>query len=89
MSTLEPASLPLPTTKTSTAAVWSLVLGILSFCLSIFSGIPTIILGIIGIRNLNRETQRLTGKGLTIAGLVTTVVGTLISLIQFSIALPA
>ncbi len=89
MSTLEPTSPPLPQTKTSVAAIWSLVLGILSFCLTIFAGIPAIILGIIGIRNVNRDPQRLTGKGLSIAGLITGFVGTLISLVQISAALPA
>jgi hypothetical protein len=89
MSTLEPTSPPLPQTKRSVAAIWSLVLGILSFCLTIFAGIPAIILGIIGIRNVNRDPQRLTGKGLSIAGLITGFVGTLISLVQISAALTA
>jgi hypothetical protein len=57
--------------KTSGKAVWSLVLGILSFCIPILPAIPAVILGILGIVDVNKHEGRLKGKGLAIAGLVT------------------
>lgn len=61
--------------KTSLAAIWSLVFGILSFCLSIFGFIPALILGIVGIAKINGSEGRLQGKGLAIAGIISGSVG--------------
>jgi hypothetical protein len=51
-------------------AVASLVLGVLVFCLSIFAGIPAIILAVLSLKDIKRERGRLGGRGLAIAGLL-------------------
>lgn len=54
------------------AAVWSLVLGILSLtCFSILSGIPAVICGHVAQGKIRRSGGLLTGSGMAIAGLVT------------------
>jgi hypothetical protein len=60
---------------TSGKAVASFILGLLSFCLFIFAGIPAIILGIISLVNISRSNGRLKGHGLAIAGIVLGVLG--------------
>lgn len=63
-------------TGNSKAAVWSLVLGILSmFCCGFFTGIPAIIVGIIALVNIANAAGALQGKGLAIAGVTTGVLG--------------
>jgi hypothetical protein len=51
-------------------AITSLILGILSlFCLSILTGIPALILGIVSLKKIDR-TPNLQGRGMAIAGIV-------------------
>ena len=72
--------------KTSQAAVWSLVLGILSnFCLWFLGSIPAIILGVIAIKNINRNPSGVTGKGMAIAGMITAGTGLFVGAAAFSI----
>ncbi|MEM7697672.1 MAG: DUF4190 domain-containing protein [Verrucomicrobiota bacterium] len=66
-------------TKTSSLAVWSLILGLLSLVFSCLTGLPSIILGAIGLTKINKSEGRLTGTGLAIAGIVLGVVCSLIS----------
>jgi hypothetical protein len=64
---------PLPPSqpKTSALAVWSLVLGILSLtCLSLFTVIPAVICGHMGMSRIKKSGGALTGNGLAIAGLI-------------------
>jgi prepilin-type processing-associated H-X9-DG protein len=63
--------------RTSGKAIASLILGIASFLCSIFTGIPAIILGILGLREVDRSRGRVQGHGLAIAGIVTGGIGTL------------
>lgn len=76
---------PLPNSPTaptaSKFAVWSLVLGILSFCAVCVTGVPAIILGILALTKINKSSATLGGQGLAIAGLVTGVIGTMLTLI--------
>jgi prepilin-type processing-associated H-X9-DG protein len=65
-------------TRTSGKAIASLVLGILSFCFSLFAAIPAIILGALALNEINREEGRVTGKGLALAGIITGALGILI-----------
>ncbi|MCX6898044.1 MAG: DUF4190 domain-containing protein [Verrucomicrobia bacterium] len=62
---------------TSALAIWSLVLGILSFCGGCITGVPAIILGILALTKINKPPAALKGQGLAIAGLVTGAVGAL------------
>jgi prepilin-type processing-associated H-X9-DG protein len=56
---------------TSGKAVASLVLGLLSFFLMFFTGIPALILGAMGLGEIGRSKGRLTGRGMAITGMVT------------------
>ncbi|MEA3142776.1 MAG: hypothetical protein QOG31_100 [Thermoplasmata archaeon] len=71
--------------QTSGAAVASLVLGIATVCVwwlpffgvfvSLVAGVLAIILGAVGIKQVNQNPTQVTGKGLAIAGLVLGIVG--------------
>ena len=78
------AQIPRPQ-KTSTAAVFSLILGISSnFCLWLLGSIPAIILGIVALKNINRNPAVVGGKGLAIAGIITGGTGLVFGTIAFS-----
>jgi DNA-directed RNA polymerase subunit RPC12/RpoP len=82
-----------PQTATSGKAIASLVLGIASFLCAFLTGIPAIILGILGLRDVNRSRRRTGGTGLAIAGIVTGSLGTAGSLclipVMVGVMLPA
>ena len=65
---------------TSGMAVASMVLGLASLACSLFTAIPALILGALGIRAINRSEGRLQGKGLAVTGLVTGALGLLLTL---------
>ena len=72
--------------KTSSQAVWSLVLGILSnTCLWLLCSIPAIILGVLALKNIDKAPQQLGGRGLAIAGIITGASGVLIGMIMLAI----
>ncbi len=56
--------------RTSGKAITAFVLGLLSFCLWIFAGIPAIVYGILGLRDIGASRGRLKGQGLAIAGMI-------------------
>jgi hypothetical protein len=65
--------------KTSAAAIWSLVLGILSLlCFTLFTGIPAIICGHIARSNVKNSRGALSGEGMALAGLILGYIGTFI-----------
>jgi hypothetical protein len=65
--------------RTSAAAIWSLVLGILSMlCFSLFTGIPAIICGHIARSNVKNSQGALSGGGMALAGLILGYIGTFI-----------
>jgi hypothetical protein len=55
---------------TSGKATAALVLGLLTFCTGILTGVPAIIVGILALVEINRSRGRLGGKGMAITGLV-------------------
>jgi hypothetical protein len=65
--------------RTSGKAIASLVLGIASFLCTIFTGIPAIVLGILGLVEISRSRGRLGGQGLAIGGIVTGGLGMVVS----------
>ena len=77
------------TPATSALAIWSLVLGVLSFCGACITGVPAVILGILALVRINKSPAALKGQGLAIAGLVTGAIGTLLTFIILAMALPA
>ena len=73
---MEPDQNSPPAARLSSAAVWSLVLGILSLgCLWLLGSIPAIILGIVALRTINDPAVERRGRGLAITGIVTGSVG--------------
>lgn len=62
-----------PAPQTSGMAIASLVLGIFGFCTCI-TAIPGLILGLVSMRKCNERPQEVSGKGLAIAGIVTSCV---------------
>lgn len=78
--------------RTSGKAVSSLVCGIGSVGCICFTGIPAIILGFLALRDIRRNPDRLTGEGMSIAGIVLGAVFTFLAIpfvgILLSIAMP-
>ena len=73
---------PRPDEKNS-LGVWSLCLGIASFlCCGIVTGIPSIIVGYLGIQAANEG--RATNKGMSIAGSVLSVAGTVLAIVLYA-----
>jgi len=66
---------------TSGKATASLILGIVSLCAGFLFGIPAVILGVLARRDIKRSEGRLSGDGLAIGGIVTGIIGTLLSLV--------
>jgi hypothetical protein len=62
---------------TSGKAWASLILGFMSFGCNILTGIPAIILAIMGLRDIGASGGRLKGQGVAIAGIVVSVIGML------------
>lgn len=60
-------------------AMASLILGILSLFCNVLTGLPGLIAGILALRDIRRSRERLTGRGLAMAGIITACVGTLLS----------
>ena len=75
--------------KTSKLAIFSLVLGVSSLLCSVLSGIVGFILGLVAVFQINGSNGRLNGMGLAIAGMVTSVVFSLVGLILVGMMLPA
>ncbi|MGH7226478.1 MAG: DUF4190 domain-containing protein, partial [Gemmataceae bacterium] len=49
-------------------AVTSLLLGILSVFCNVLTGLPAVLVGILALRDIGRSRERLTGRGLAMAG---------------------
>lgn len=74
-------------------AVASLVLGLISFCALIFTGIPAIVLGFMALTDIKKSGGRLTGQAPAIVGLVLGFMSLLTTLvigpIMIALMLPA
>jgi prepilin-type processing-associated H-X9-DG protein len=64
--------------RTSGVAIASLVLGRLSFCLSVLTGIPAVILGAGSLSAIKRSGGRVSGKGMAVTGIATGSIGVLL-----------
>lgn len=80
-----------PVAKTSALALWSLILGILSWiCLGPLTAVPAIICGHLALPRIRNAAGQLTGQGLAIAGLVLGYVGLVLGfLIAAALLFPA
>jgi hypothetical protein len=65
--------------KTSAAAVWSLILGVLSLLCCCVTGLPGLILGIVALVNIGKSQGRLKGKGLALAGILFSCILTVVN----------
>ena len=74
---------------TSGKAIASLVLGICSFVACIFSGIPAILLGILGLRDIDDPRKNVGGRGMAIAGIVLGAISCLWVPVMMALLLPA
>ena len=79
--------------KTSGMAIASLVLGILSLvltcCFPFYVCLPGLVLGIVGLVNVNKSDGRLGGGGLAIGGIVTNGIATVMLPVSLALMLPA
>jgi len=80
-----------PPITTSSLAIVSLILGVLSLlCLGPLTALPGIICGILALLAISRHKDSLSGSGLAIAGLITSTVGGLVvSLVAILFIVPA
>ena len=78
-SPVESVSEDLPTT--SKAAIASLIFGILSLFLSCLAGLPGVVLAIIAMAQIKKSNGLLRGSGLAVAGLVSSLTLSMVSLI--------
>jgi hypothetical protein len=69
-------------------ALVSFELSLLSFLVSILAGIPAIINGLLGLREIRQSRGRLQGKGLAVSGILLGSLGSLASgsLIMYGVA---
>jgi hypothetical protein len=72
--------------QTSGKAIASLVCGLLSFCIPCLPALPALLLGILGLMDINRSQGRLSGKGMAITGIVTSLVGSLLLAVVATVA---
>lgn len=77
------------TRSTSGMAIASLILGLSSFFCVVFTGLPAIILGVIGLSGISNSNGKVGGSGMAIAGIVTGAMGCLWTLIAIGMLLPA
>jgi hypothetical protein len=80
--------------RTSTGAVWSLVLGILGLiCCGPFAAIPAVICGHTSQSNIKKSGGELTGDGMALAGLILGYIGIALSVVMIpmmaAIAIPS
>jgi prepilin-type processing-associated H-X9-DG protein len=75
--------------KTSKAAIWALVLGILAPFTCLLTTLPAIICGIVGLVKINKSRGQLKGKGLAIAGIAVPFVAIPIVAMLLAILMPA
>src|SRR5204862_7130964 len=77
-----PSSAPSVAPSTAPAAIWSLVLAILSFfCGWLFTAIPAVICGHVARANIRSSNGTLTGKGIATAGLIVGYIGLALGLL--------
>ncbi len=74
--------------KTSGRAITSLVLGLGSFCLWVFTGIPAVIYGSLALSDIGKSRGRLKGKGMALTGIITGSIGSL-GVVLIALLLPA
>jgi hypothetical protein len=76
-------------TGTSNKATISLVLGLLSFCFTLLTGIPAVVFGVMAMSEIRRN-PKLGGQGIAIAGMILGGTGILVNVVvSFFLLIPA
>lgn len=76
--------------KTSGKAVTALILGLSSFVCFFITGLIGVIVGFLALMDINRSQGRLTGSGMAIAGIVTGLLGSVMTIfVLIAMLLPA
>jgi len=88
---LAPPVAGLPPSKTSTLAVWSLILGCLAIvlllgCIGPVVAIPAVICGHLAYSRIKRSAGALSGQGMALAGLITGYISIGLSIILIPLA---
>lgn len=89
---LEPPLAGAPQPKTSSLAIWSLVLGCLGIvlllvCIGPVFAIPAVICGHLAYSRIRRSTGALSGQGLALAGLITGYIGIALAVLSIPMML--
>ena len=80
---------PVPVSTVSSLAVWSLVLGILSFFCGPLAAIPAVICGHVAISKIDKSMGALVGRGKAVAGLIMGYVALALSLLVWGVIMQA
>lgn len=64
-----------PEPKTNGLALASMICGIAGCCVGPIVGIAAIVLGAIGLSQINKEPDKFTGKGMAITGIIMGILG--------------
>jgi len=78
-----------PPGSNSGKAIASLLLGLLSFCFALLTGIPAIILGAWALSDIGRSNGKLGGTAIAVVGIVLGSMGTLWTCVSVALLLPA
>lgn len=78
MTTLSP---PVPPHKTCRLAITSLVLGVLGFITCGLTTIPSIVIAIVSLVKIRKSSPRLSGKGISIAGICVSIAALIFSIL--------
>lgn len=73
--------------RTSGKAIASLILGISSFACCVLTGLPAIILGVLGLSDIKSSQGRIKGHALAVAGIITGAIGCTLVLVAVLMAL--
>jgi len=82
-----PGGLPPAAPKTSVPAVISLICGIASPCTAGLLAIPGLVLGIVGLARIRRSSGAMAGRGMAVAGIITSLIGLAVLLLAVLIVL--
>ncbi len=68
-----------PVSGTNQMALWAMIIGISSLCCGVPLGLPAIILGVVGGKEIAASGGTQQGQGMAMAGLILGIVSTVIS----------
>jgi Domain of unknown function (DUF4190) len=87
METAQPTTSPIAAVQPTTGgkAITSFVLGLIAIVVGVLAGVPGVVLGLLAIRDVHRSQGRRKGKWLALAGILLSVLGTIVHLMLLSL----